>query len=98
LLGKAGVVEDEHGVALAGQLQQGADTLIVEIVLVEGDVGKQVVQSLLAGIGEDLSERIAVFVGVFGEQSGEVAVLSTAITFRKCCPSRGLSVLPDRGL
>jgi hypothetical protein len=42
------------------------------VVFVEGDVSKQVVQSLLAGFWDNLGEGIAVFVGVLGEQSGEV--------------------------
>src|SRR5207248_11628382 len=42
LLGEAGVVEDEDGVALRGQAHQGADTLVVEVVFVEGDAGQQV--------------------------------------------------------
>ena len=68
LLGEAGVVEDEDGVAFAGKLHEGADALIVEVVVVEGDAGQQVVQALLAGVGDDLGDGIAVFVGVFGEQ------------------------------
>jgi len=55
-------------------LHEGADTLVVEVVFIEGDVGEQLVQPLLAGVGDDLGEGIAVFVGVFGEQSGEVTL------------------------
>src|SRR5262249_60929829 len=73
LLGEAGVVEDEDRVPLRGQAHQGADALVVEVVLVEGDAGKQVVQALLAGAGDDLGDGVAVLVVVLGQKPGQVA-------------------------
>ena len=73
LLGEAGVVEDQHAVPFAGELEHRLDALAVEVLLVPVDAGHEPLESLLGGAGDDLGEGIAVLVGVLGEQSGEVA-------------------------
>src|SRR5271165_785719 len=57
LLGEAGVVEDQHGVALGGQLEHPPDALAVEVVLVPGHGGHQPLEPLLGGAGDDLGTR-----------------------------------------
>jgi len=66
-------VEDEDSIAFAGKLPQGCGPLVVEVVLVEGDAGQQVVQSLLAGAGHDLGHGVAVLVVCSVQQTSQVA-------------------------
>jgi hypothetical protein len=73
LLGEAGVVEDQHAVALGGEAEQSRDALAVEVVLVPGHGGEQALEALLGSAGDDLGEGVTVLVRVLGEQSGEVA-------------------------
>src|SRR5581483_7882177 len=73
LLGEAGVVEDEDAVALGGEGEHALDTLAVEVVVVPGGGGEQALELLLGGAGDVLGNGVAVFVGQFGEQAGEVA-------------------------
>ena len=74
LLGKASVVEDQDGIALGRQLHQALDALAVEVVLVPDHSGEQALEALLRGSGDDGGDGIAVLVGVFGEQPGEVTL------------------------
>jgi len=74
LLGEAGVVEDQGGVALRGQGQQVLDALPVQVVLVPAHGGEQPLEGLLGSAGDDLSEGVAVLVGVLGQHPREVAV------------------------
>jgi hypothetical protein len=73
LLGEASVVEDQDGIPLCGQLHQGTDAMVVEVVLVEGDASQQVVQTLLVGAGDDLGDGVAILVLVLSQQSRQVA-------------------------
>ena len=78
LLGEAGVVEDQDGVALGGQGQQPPDALAVEVVVVPGHAGQQPLQGLLGGAGDDLGDGVAVLVGVLGQEPGQVALQGAA--------------------
>jgi len=73
LLGEAGIVEDQDAVALAGQPEHVLDALTVEVILVPVDRRQEALEALLGGAGDDMSESVAVLVGMLGEQSGEVA-------------------------
>src|SRR5262249_50087603 len=73
LLGEAGVVEDQGGVALGGQGQQALDALSVEVVLVPAHGGEQSLEGLLGSAVDDLGEGVAVLVGMLGQHPGEVA-------------------------
>ena len=73
LLGEAGVVEDQDGVALGGQGEHPPDPLAVEVVFVPDHLGEQALEALLGGAGDDLGDGVAVLVGLLGQQAGEVA-------------------------
>jgi hypothetical protein len=74
LLGEAGVVDDEGGIALGVQLQHGGYTLAVEVVLVPAHGGEQPLEGLLGGVRDDGGYGVAVLVGVLGQHPGEVAL------------------------
>ena len=73
LLGEAGVIEDQDGIALGGQGEHPPDPLAVEVVLVPGHLGEQALEALLGGAGDDLGDGVAILVGLLGQQPGEVA-------------------------
>ena len=73
LLGKAGIVEDQDAVPLGGQRQQVREARPVERLLVPGQRGQEMLQPLLGGAGDDGGQRVAVLVGVLGEESRAVA-------------------------
>lgn len=73
LLGETGVVEDQDAVAFTGQLQQQLHALPVEVVFIPGGSGEQALESLLGGPWHRLGDGVAILVGQFGEQAGEVA-------------------------
>ena len=73
LLGEAGVVEDQHAIAVGGQAKQLLDVLPIEVILVPVDGRQEALEALLAGLWDDLGEGVAVLVGVRGEQPSEVA-------------------------
>src|SRR6516164_567166 len=72
LLLKAGVIKDEHPIAFAGQGLQAGDALAVEGVFIPDHVGQQMIELLLVGFGHDLSQGLAVLVGMLTEQAGEI--------------------------
>src|SRR5205823_4336016 len=72
LLGEAGVVEDQGGVALGGQGQQILNALSVEVVLVPAHGREQSLEGLLGSAGDDLGEGVAVLVGMLGQHPREV--------------------------
>lgn len=74
LLGEAGVVDDEHRVALGAKVAHLAHALAVEVHVVPGHVGEQVLQRLLTRAGQHLGERVAVLSRVLGEEPGDVAL------------------------
>ena len=73
MLGEAGVVDDQDAIALGGQAGHVLDALPVEVVLVPVDGRQKALEALLGGPRYDLGDRVAVLVGVLGEQPGEVA-------------------------
>lgn len=73
LLGEAGVVEDQHAVALGGQGEHPLAPLAVEVLLVPDHGRQQALEALLGGAGDDPGEGVAVLVGMLGEQAGGVA-------------------------
>jgi hypothetical protein len=74
LLGEAGVVENQHSVALGLERQHLPNPLAIEILDVPRHVGEQVLKLLLRRAGHDLRERVAVLVRLVGEQAGHVAL------------------------
>src|SRR5262249_52946985 len=54
------------------QLEQASDALPVEIIFVPVDVVQEPLEALFGGPWDDLSDGIAVLVGVLGEQPREV--------------------------
>ena len=76
MLGEAGVVEDQDGVALGGQGEHPPDPLAVEVVFVPDHLGEQALEALLGGAGDDLGDGVAILVGLLGQEAGEVAFQS----------------------
>ena len=73
LLGKAGIVEDQDGVALGGEGEQALDASAIEVVLVPVDGRQEALEALFGGARDDLGQSVAILVGVLGQQPGEVA-------------------------
>ena len=69
---KPRIIKDEHPIPVARQGLQAGDPLAVEGVLVPDHIGQQMIELLLVGFGHDLSQGVAVLVGMLTEQAGEI--------------------------
>ena len=74
LLGKAGIVEDQHPLADGGLGDHLLDPLAVEILLIPLHVGEKLLQALLAGARDRFGHRVAILVGQCCQQPCQVAL------------------------
>src|SRR6516165_7257519 len=65
---KPRIIKDEHPIPVARQGLQAGDPLAVEGVLVPDHIGQQMIELLLVGFGHDLSQGVAVLVGMLTEK------------------------------
>jgi hypothetical protein len=79
LLLKPRILKDEHAIPFAGQRPHPGDPLPVEGGLIPDHVRQQMIELLLIGLGHDLRQGVAVFVGMLAEQAGEIGVLSPSV-------------------